>query len=337
VTLDLQGADLAGISLPQVFFDSVDLRGTHLRHANFKRALFVRCNFAGANLRHALLRGATFQSCNCVSADLSLSKLLSAQFHDTDLSKADLSAAVLINTVFGPCLARHADFSHTTLWGTVFAGVDLREARGLDICDFRGPCVVGSRTLEMSGPLPLSFLRGCGVSEPLIKYLRSQDAPLSESESYFISYATANQDFADRLYADLQNNGVRCWFAPHHMRPGRKLHDQIDEAIRVYDRLLLILSKESMTSEGVATEIAKARGKEASQNRQVLFPISIVPYGQLRDWELFDADRGKDSAREIREYFIPDFSQWKDHDSYQAALGKLLKALKNAEPSVGAV
>ena len=33
----------------------------------------------------------------------------------------------------------------------------------------------------------------------------------------------------------------------------------------------------------------------------------------------FDADTGKDSAREIREYFIPDFSNWKDHDSYQRA------------------
>ena len=31
----------------------------------------------------------------------------------------------------------------------------------------------------------------------------------------------------------------------------------------------------------------------------------------------FDADPGIDSAREIREYFIPDFSNWKDHDSYE--------------------
>ena len=52
----------------------------------------------------------------------------------------------------------------------------------------------------------------------------------------------------------------------------------------------------------------------------------------LRDWECFDADTGKDSAHEIREYFIPDFSNWKDHDSYQVAFDRLLKDLK-AEPS----
>jgi hypothetical protein len=30
-----------------------------------------------------------------------------------------------------------------------------------------------------------------------------------------------------------------------------------------------------------------------------------------------DADTGKDLAREIREYYIRDFSHWKDHDAYQ--------------------
>ncbi len=36
-------------------------------------------------------------------------------------------------------------------------------------------------------------------------------------------------------------------------------------------------------------------------------------------WKDFDADTGKDSAREIREYFIPDFSNRKTHDAYTAA------------------
>ena len=40
--------------------------------------------------------------------------------------------------------------------------------------------------------------------------------------------------------------------------------------------------------------------------------IVFVAFETLRDWECFDGDTGKDSAREIREYFIPDFSNWKD-------------------------
>ena len=63
----------------------------------------------------------------------------------------------------------------------------------------------------------------------------------------------------------------------------------------------------------------------------MLFPVRLVDLGTLWDWECFDADTGKDSAREIREYFIPDFSDWKDHDSYQKASGRLLKDLKSPE------
>ena len=37
---------------------------------------------------------------------------------------------------------------------------------------------------------------------------------------------------------------------------------------------------------------------------------------------------GKDSAREVREYFIPDFSNWKDATTYKTALDRLLKDLR---------
>ena len=69
-----------------------------------------------------------------------------------------------------------------------------------------------------------------------------------------------------------------------------------------------------MESEWVKTEIAKARKRELRENRRMLFPLRLVEFSTLRDWECFDADTGKDSAREIREYFIPDFSRWKEHE-----------------------
>jgi len=121
---------------------------------------------------------------------------------------------------------------------------------------------------------------------------------------------------------------VRCWVAPHDIKGGGKIHEQIDEAIRLHDRLLLILSEHSMSSEWVKTEMAKACKRETREGKWVLFPVRLVGFERLRDWESFDADTGKDSAREIREYFIPDFSRWKEHDSYQAALEGLVKGLK---------
>ena len=149
-----------------------------------------------------------------------------------------------------------------------------------------------------------------------------------EFYSCFISYSTKDQEFAERLHADLQAKGVRCWFAPHDMKGGRKLHEQIDEAIRLHDQLLLILSEHSMSSEWVKTEIAKARKREVKESKQVLFPSGWFRLRRSANGSCFDADTGKDSAREIREYFIPDFSNWKDHDSYQTAFQRLVKDLK---------
>ena len=61
---------------------------------------------------------------------------------------------------------------------------------------------------------------------------------------------------------------------------------------------------------------------------QVLFSLRLVDYAAIKAWQCFDADRGTDSAREIREYFIPDFSDWKNHGSYQEAFQRLLRDLQ---------
>jgi hypothetical protein len=65
------------------------------------------------------------------------------------------------------------------------------------------------------------------------------------------------------------------------------------EAIRVHDRLLLILAPDSMSSEWVKTEIAKARRKEIRDRRRVLFPLRLCSFEVLRDWECFDADAAR--------------------------------------------
>ncbi|MFZ0797409.1 MAG: toll/interleukin-1 receptor domain-containing protein [Terriglobales bacterium] len=150
----------------------------------------------------------------------------------------------------------------------------------------------------------------------------------AEFFSCFISYSTKDQEFADRLHADLQNKGVRCWFAPHDIQAGKKIHEQIDVAIRAHEKLLLILSPNSMNSEWVRTEIRKARKRERTENKRVLFPVRLVSFEAIRDWGLFDADEGKDLAVEIREYYIPDFSDWKNHDSYAKGFDNLLRDMK---------
>lgn len=214
---------------------------------------------------------------------------------------------------------------------TDFGSLDLSQTLGLETCIHWTRSTIGIDTIFRSrGQIPEVFLRGAGVPEVFITHMKVLVAAMSPVQFYscFISYSTKDQDFADRLYADLQNQGVRCWFAPHYIKGGKKIHEQIDEAIHIYDRFLLILSDASISSEWVKTEIANARQREVREKRQMLFPISLVPYGQIKEWKAFDADTSKDFAREIREYFIPNFSNWKDHDSYQRAFQRLLRDLK---------
>src|SRR5262249_39008294 len=93
--------------------------------------------------------------------------------------------------------------------------------------------------------------------------------------SCFISYSERDQEFAKRLHADLQNKGVRCWFAPHDMRIGAKIIDAIDEAIRLRDKVLLILSEGAIASDWVKAEVTRAFEEERKGKQVVLFPVRL--------------------------------------------------------------
>ena len=162
--------------------------------------------------------------------------------------------------------------------------------------------------------------------EHLLPLIRS--GPPIQWHSSFISYAGKDDEFARRLHSRMRQANMRVWFAPEDLKGGRKLHEQLFDAIQIHDRLLLILSTHSMRSEWVMTEIRKARDDERKENRRKLFPIRLCSFDELRSWTCFDPDSGKDLAIEVREYFIPDFSNWKNHDAFEKEFEKLQRDLK---------
>ena len=91
-----------------------------------------------------------------------------------------------------------------------------------------------------------------------------------------------------------------------------------------------------MQSPWVEFEIRRARQCEKAEQRRLLFPVRLVDYETIKQWTCFDADTVKDLATEIREYYIPDFTAWKDHDAFEAAVARLLRDLKaEAKPPHG--
>ena len=55
----------------------------------------------------------------------------------------------------------------------------------------------------------------------------------------------------------------------------------------------------------------------------------LCSFEELTNWELLIRMNGKDLAVEIREYFIPDFSQWKMEEKFQASIKKLIQDLNS--------
>ncbi len=159
---------------------------------------------------------------------------------------------------------------------TAFGHKNLSNTIGLDLCKHEALSYLDHGTISRSGMLPLSFLRGCGLPDNYLQYLPSLLNQAIQFYSCFISYSTKDQEFAECLYPDLQNKGVRCWFASKDMKIGDVFRTRIDESIRLHDKLLIILSENSIHSPWVATEVESAFEREHREKKQTfLCPISL--------------------------------------------------------------
>jgi hypothetical protein len=316
---NLRAADLAGLHLNRANLSGADLGGARLNRADLSGA-----DLSGAHLNRTFLTGADLSAASLYTADLSAAELSAAGLSGVNLNGANLSGANLSGANLSGANLSGADVSAANLTGadlfwTVFGGNDLTSVIGLETCNHHGPSIIDHQTLERSKSLPLSFLRGVGLPDRLIEYLPSLLNQAIQHYSCFISYSFKDQQFAERLHADLQNKGVRCWFAPHDLLIGDKTWDTIDKAIKLRDKLLLILSKNSIDSDWVEDEVQKAFAEERDRKQLVLFPVRIddAVMGTAEPW-----------ARKLRDQRnIGDFQRWKDHDAYKKSLERVVRGL----------
>jgi len=292
---DLSEADLSGAYL----------RGAKLHSASLQRAHLAQAWLSLADLNHADLADANLNEVALIGADLRGANLERADLRQADLRQADLSGANLSGAMLGL-----TNFVHTNLTGTV----------GLASCSHFGESFVDYYTLSKSGPLPLEFLRGCGLPDQYIDYLPSLLNQAIQFYSCFISYSRRDSEFAERIYSDLQSKNIRCWYAPEDLKIGDAFQERIEESIRLHDKLLVVLSEASLNSPWVELEIQSAREREDRTGKLVLFPIRV-------DHAVINATRAW-VADLRRSRYIGDFTNWKDHDSYQLAFERLLRDLK---------
>ena len=96
----------------------------------------------------------------------------------------------------------------------------------------------------------------------------------------FISYSKENKLIADAACAALEAHRISCWIAPRDPIPGIDWHDQILEAIKDCQIVVLIFSRDANSSKQVKAEIS-----EAFEAEKVIVPFRIddvEPSGSLR-------------------------------------------------------
>jgi hypothetical protein len=88
----------------------------------------------------------------------------------------------------------------------------------------------------------------------------------------------------------------------------------------VHDKLLLILSEHSLTSDWVEQEVETAFEQERQRKETVLFPVRLdeAVMQEAVGW----------AAHLKRTRNIGDFSLWQEHEPYQKAFQRLLRDLR---------
>lgn len=341
---NLHAADLAGLNLRKVNLryarlnfanlESAQLAGAELQFANLSSANLTKANFDRALLSHTSFSNPLFvfekdgrriaQDQHLRGACLSHASFRNVQaghvnFQYADLSYAKFNDSLLLACNLSNAILQETDLTGAQIFANVFSDTNLSTVAGLEECLHLGPSSVDYHTLRRSTNVPLKFWRGCGLPDQIIEYMPSLSGQAIEFYSCFISYSSKDQEFAARLHADLQDNGVRCWFAPHDLVIGGFIQEHIDRQIRLHDKVILILSEASVASAWVRREVKMAI-EEEKEGRHVLFPI------RLDNAVLDTTDQWAHDIKRTRN--IGDFTKWKEYGAYRTTFDSVLRDLK---------
>ena len=107
---------------------------------------------------------------------------------------------------------------------------------------------------------------------------------------------------------------------------GTRVWEEIDHAIRLYDKLIAVCSAASLELPGelpaspVVREIGRALIREDRERKHVLFPIRLDDY-IFEGW-------GHPRKADVVGKVVGDFRTWRDEGPYRGSLNRLIQELR---------
>lgn len=104
---------------------------------------------------------------------------------------------------------------------------------------------------------------------------------MSPSPKAFISHASGDAAFVQKLATDLRLNGVDVWYSGWEMRPGDSIPEKVDEGLGACEIFIIVLSHLSISRRWVHTELDAATVRKLDGKIRKIIPIKIDDCGEL--------------------------------------------------------
>ncbi len=201
---------------------------------------------------------------------------------------------------------------------------------------FQRPDLVSFHHIEFARPAAIELIN---VNLPMetrfalyrykdLKVNYTQDADETADDSYwscFISYSSKDDGFVKYLKERLRGELISTWLDFDNIIHGGQLTEQIESAVGKHEKLIIVLSKNSLKSDWVKKEIQEALKKDP----QSLYPIRITSIDEIQKhdfiWNTFKdvpiLDFEFDPQQEVVDA------------SFEDSFKKLVKSLKKPKDS----
>ncbi len=139
-------------------------------------------------------------------------------------------------------------------------------------------------------------------------------AEVQEHPRVFLSFTSADKEFANQLNSELRSHGIETWTTDEQIRVGDSLTDKIKEGISTSQWVIFIVSPSSMKSKFLSRELELALQNEKVRERPFILPVVY---------------QGNELPLQLEDRVFADFRQ-----DYESGLRSLLARLKPASTHI---